>query len=653
VDVADTHSFAAVPGQVPSVEPAPGLVSRLGLELALPQEAFDRVTRMLAAELGVARAVLVLHDGAGRNDLADAVAGDGGQDDDADGRGGGKTARVDDGAGDGIVLSHHRSQASPDAGPVERAAAVLDGSAFSHAKAIDEPLLDARWAIAPVFCERRHVGSLWAIAGSRRDWGTHDLAVLCDLAAIAGSELDLRSALHDRDRAEIALQDSERNIRKAFDLASIGMVVGSLDPRSAGTLVRVNQAACEFFGRAEHELVGLHFLDITHPDDCVLSEALLDSLMNGERRVVRRVEKRYLHGDGHTIWGELTTSVIESIGGRPPYLISIVEDITERKQAELDLPAIANVVRRILSGDDARLAIVQAALDIAGASSAHLAERSDADTLEVTASAGLNLLGVEVKLSEPSATARAFVTGEPRFLADPSSDPLVSRELVEMSRARSIMWQPIRSHGGVIGVLCVCWSAPIHGISARAARAVALLTDETAVALSHHEALEQLAAQATVDPLTSLPNRRAWDERLAHELAAAARRETPVTLGLLDIDRLRAWNDEHGHAAGDRLLCNFAVRARPLLRQVDMLARWRGGEFAILLPDCPTAAFPSSVLDRIRGAVPSGRSCSVGYATWNRTETAEHLIHRARRALLRAKETGGDRAVAAEGRHDA
>src|SRR5262249_47548521 len=157
-------------------------------------------------------------------------------------------------------------------------------------------------------------------------------------------------------------------------------------------------------------------------------------------------------------------------------------------------------------GDDARLAIVQAALDIAGASSAHLAERSDADTLEVTASAGLNLLGVEVKLSEPSATARAFITGEPRFLADPRSDPLVSRPLVEMARARSMMWQPIRSHDGVIGVLCVCWSEPIHGISARAARAVALLTDETAVALSHHEALQQLAAQATVDPLTSLPN---------------------------------------------------------------------------------------------------------------------------------------------------
>jgi GGDEF domain-containing protein len=84
-----------------------------------------------------------------------------------------------------------------------------------------------------------------------------------------------------------------------------------------------------------------------------------------------------------------------------------------------------------------------------------------------------------------------------------------------------------------------------------------------------------------------------------------------------------------------------------------MLARWGGGEFALLLPDCPTAAFPASVLDRIRSAVPSAQSCSVGYATWNRTETTEHLIDRARRALLRAKEMGRDRAVPADGQPDA
>jgi diguanylate cyclase (GGDEF)-like protein/PAS domain S-box-containing protein len=491
------------------------------------------------------------------------------------------------------------------------------------------------------------------VADPDREWSEEQLATLCDLAAIAGSELDLRSALHDRDRAEVALQESERHIRNAFDMASIGMIVVSLDLSTAGTLVRVNQAACEFLGRPEQELVGLHFLDITHPDDRPLSDSLLESMLRGERSVARRVEKRYVHADGHTVWGELTTSVVEPAAGRPPYLISIVEDISERKQAELDLPAISNVVRRILSGHDARLAIVQAALDIAGASSAHLAERADPDTLTVTASAGLNLLGVEVKLSEPSATARAFLTGEPRFIADPADDPLVSRELVEMARARSIMWQPIRSHDGVLGVLCVCWSEPIHGISARAARAVALLTDETAVALAHHEALQQLAAQATVDPLTGLPNRRAWDERLAHELAAAARRESPVTVGLLDVDRLREFNGEHGHAAGDQLLCGLASGARKALREVDMIARWSGGEFAILLPDCPTDAFAASVLARIRDAMPAGRSCSVGYATWNRTETAEHLLTRAARALRRAKEMGRDRAVAADGQPDA
>ena len=128
--------------------------------------------------------------------------------------------------------------------------------------------------------------------------------------------------------------------------------------------------------------------------------------MDGENSFVRRIEKRYLHAAGHTVWGELTTSAITPADGARPYVISLVEDITERKQAELDLPAIANVLRRILSGEDAREAIVQAAVDIAGASSAHLAERAGPERLPVTASAGLNLVGVDVRLGAPSATAR-------------------------------------------------------------------------------------------------------------------------------------------------------------------------------------------------------------------------------------------------------
>ena len=170
------------------------------------------------------------------------------------------------------------------------------------------------------------------------------------------------------------------------------------------------------------------------------------------------------------------------------------------------------------------------------------------------------------------------------------------------------MWQPIFSHDDVIGVLCVCWAERVENICARAARAVALLTDETAVALAHHDALERLAAQATTDGLTGLPNRRAWDERLARDLAAARRRQHPLTLALLDMDRFKHFNDTRGHSAGDELLREFARHARELLREGDKLARWGGEEFAVLLPDCPSHGFAESILERIRALCPPARA---------------------------------------------
>jgi diguanylate cyclase (GGDEF)-like protein len=241
-----------------------------------------------------------------------------------------------------------------------------------------------------------------------------------------------------------------------------------------------------------------------------------------------------------------------------------------------------------------------------------------------------------------------FLEAEPLFLADPGENPLASPQLVEMANARSIMWQPILSHGGVIGVLCVCWSERVADVSARAARAVALLTDETAMALAHRDALQRLAVQATTDPLTGLPNRRAWDDLVEREMALAARRRHPLTLALLDMDRFKRFNDTRGHTAGDELLGEFAARARGVLREGDALARWGGEEFAVLLPDCPSHGFAASILDRIRAVVPAGQSCSVGYASWDGTESAEQLIERADRALYRAKAMGRDRAVCAD-----
>lgn len=114
---------------------------------------------------------------------------------------------------------------------------------------------------------------------------------------------------------------------------------------------------------------------------------------------------------------------------------------------------------------------------------------------------------------------------------------------------------------------------------------------------------------------------------------------------MLDLDRFKAFNDRHGHLAGDRLLHATGAAWSEQLRDVDFLARWGGEEFAVLLPEC-VLADAGAVLDRLRGAVPEGQTASAGLVRWDGREPAAALLARADQCLYRAKQAGRDRVVA-------
>jgi diguanylate cyclase (GGDEF)-like protein len=151
---------------------------------------------------------------------------------------------------------------------------------------------------------------------------------------------------------------------------------------------------------------------------------------------------------------------------------------------------------------------------------------------------------------------------------------------------------------------------------------------------------------ARTDDLTGLSNRRAWDEQLPRELARAKRDERPVCVAMVDLDRFKEYNDEHGHQAGDRLLKQIAAIWRDVLRPTDVLARYGGEEFIVLLPNCPLDR-AIEVIERLRGIIPEAETCSAGVACWDRLEGAEALVNRADDALYRAKREGRDRVVSA------
>jgi diguanylate cyclase (GGDEF)-like protein len=139
------------------------------------------------------------------------------------------------------------------------------------------------------------------------------------------------------------------------------------------------------------------------------------------------------------------------------------------------------------------------------------------------------------------------------------------------------------------------------------------------------------------DVLTGLANRRAWDDRLDEELERARRSKTALSLALIDVDNFKAVNDRDGHPAGDRLLRDFANGWRDTIRgSGDFLARLGGDEFGLLAPSTNDMGI-QRVAKRLHETTPGGVSCSIGVATWDRTETAADLFRRVDEAMYRAK----------------
>jgi diguanylate cyclase (GGDEF)-like protein len=168
---------------------------------------------------------------------------------------------------------------------------------------------------------------------------------------------------------------------------------------------------------------------------------------------------------------------------------------------------------------------------------------------------------------------------------------------------------------------------------------LAHLASEAAVALDRAHALEQLSDMARTDPLTELSNRRAWQEELAREMAKAERGGQRLSIGLIDLDELKGYNDRWGHAAGDRVLLTAAARWRRRLRLTDLLARIGGDEFAVAMPNCGLRE-AEALGDELRRALPDGLTCSIGVAEWSVGESATELLARADEALYAAKNGG-------------
>ncbi len=247
---------------------------------------------------------------------------------------------------------------------------------------------------------------------------------------------------------------------------------------------------------------------------------------------------------------------------------------------------------------------------------------------------------------------------------DPRMTPVIPR--LQHLDIRSILVIPIVYHAQVLGTLFLRTSRPRRAFTQREllfCQAAARMAANTLLGLSRYQLVvrekKQLAKQAGRDSLTGLPNLRTLFHRLEEEMAIAARYGRSLSYLMLDIDNFKQVNDTFGHREGDNLLKQVSETTLGTIRKADVVARYGGDEFGIILPETDSTGGQiqaERILDALRNlSFPVGNrtirvSASIGVATFpdEVIKSAEDLIRRADAALYTAKHQGKNRVIAAE-----
>jgi diguanylate cyclase (GGDEF)-like protein/PAS domain S-box-containing protein len=416
-----------------------------------------------------------------------------------------------------------------------------------------------------------------------------------------------------------------------------------------GEYAQVNAAMCRLLGRPEDDILGRTSAPFLHPDD-VPAQRRPHFRRHGDARE-ERVDLRFVRPGGEVRWTQAATSYTPGPMGQEWTLVC-VDDLTDRRlerqslqDSEANLAALARVTRQIQAGDDARSTVLSAVESMTGSATACLIEPLDANTWVITTSTASSLDGTTIPRTPEGAIAQAFDNRDQLFLADPIGSRVVAP--AEFAELGSVLWQPVVHADQAVGVLMIKWSFRIDELPAWTLDAVRLLADETAVALAQESLRAELQRLARTDPLTGLPNRRAWDDQLGVLGEVAAVRGEPLAVAMLDLDHFKRFNDRYGHTAGDEHLREFAIRARAALRDCDLLTRWGGEEFSIALPHCDTAQ-AHALLRSVQHAVPGDQTCSIGWSFWDGAESLNEVMMRVDQSLYEAKAAGRGRIMSTE-----
>ncbi|NEQ44578.1 MAG: PAS domain S-box protein [Leptolyngbya sp. SIOISBB] len=489
-----------------------------------------------------------------------------------------------------------------------------------------------------------------------------------------------------RQTTEAALYYSEARLRAVFEQSTVGIAFMDL----AGRFLEVNTAYATITGYSQAELLSMTCSEITHPDDREPCRPQIDQLINNDEQTSLYLEKRYRCKDGHDKWVSLNLSTIRVHHDQAlSFLTSIAVDITDRKQTEQALvrqtaqeQAFNRVVQTIRNSLDLNTifatAVQEAAhfLKIDRVSIVqyqperqcwqHVMEHRGRDDIPDTT-------GLEISDRGNPFAAQLKRFEVVRWDNAQTITDAVNRPIAEKFPG-SWLLMPLIVNGQIWGSFSLFKDEPQETFSDYQVELVQRLADQIAIAIQQSTLYSQLQAAnqqlqylATHDSLTKLTNRRYFDEQIIREWSRLIRTvdEAWLSLILCDIDYFKQYNDFYGHLQGDDCLIAVAqALSNGIQRPTDVITRYGGEEFAVILPDTDStgaihvvqqiqAVIAALHLPHAASPVATQITLSLGIACAHKKasarllkttdQTSDVLIQMADQALYEAKSQGRNR----------